>query len=168
MNWFKLTLDKSGAILTCEQVDAAEKNGTLTCYIQATTKVEACSDAKKWYQNRSCLRAASNRKGREARRLAGLCVDCGNSPVLKKRKTCDRCVNRRRQRRDDIKNGIRAVRAPLSPEQALAAQKASAARWGKRRISASTVLEILDRAGPDALRRWLVELIEKGEAAPPF
>lgn len=168
MNWFKLTLDKSGAILACEQVAAAEKDGKLTCYMQATTKAEACSAAKEWYRKVKDRTEACRKLRHAARKAAGLCLDCGVKAPESFRVLCATCLEAKRKRDARHRAGLSKPQGSLTAEQVKKNCRLTQKRCDARRVRAGTVLEILDRVGPDALRRWLVELIEKGAAAPPF
>lgn len=48
MMWWRVELDKAGAILKVEQVEAREKGTSRICFVEANSKAEACSEAKAW------------------------------------------------------------------------------------------------------------------------
>lgn len=77
MNWFRVELDKSGAILRCEQVEAKEAGGRFVRFIEATTKAEACSAAKAWHEAHKAkdrARQAAVRRAKAARKECRQCT----------------------------------------------------------------------------------------------
>lgn len=169
--FWRVELDKSGAILTCDLVPDQGKNGGRVIFVEAETKATACSNAKAWHERRKTLRARCDKKRSDdlkARRKAGLCTVCGRPAGPGKRpyygqtvsaSVCQPCSTTLAARRTERENGaapkMRAHR--ISPEEAVV----SALRTRKLRLGLGTVLKKFDALGPVAFREWLVAEIQR-------
>lgn len=170
--WFKVTLDKTGAILSCEEVDAAERSGKLVRYIESLDKAGACSEAKAWHERLRARDRERCRRRHAERDARGLCRQCGKSPRDTKL-YCRACVDRKNKRRRDLRNGIGEPprKWSESAEEARSKQLASQrARHSQRKAThpelyvqmlACVVLREFDALGPKRFRAWLVSEIER-------
>jgi hypothetical protein len=181
--WWKLTLDKSGAILSCEQVDQVEANGKLTCYVQATGKVDACARTKAWWEARKARKLAYKTQRRAALAAKGLCR-CGRRPPKPGGKACQDCLTlgaaQLKRSRDRQKGLDVPLKAPRYATEAAAieayrnaerASKQKNAGPNKRAglhcfLRGHIVLAQFDALGPEAFRAWLVQKIEDSKGTP--
>src|SRR3989304_4796467 len=94
MMWWRVELDKSGAILKVEQVEAsiayAIAGSKHVRFVEANSKAEACSDVKAWYAKYQANRCARSKRYHEKRKAAGLCVRGGKAGRPGK-KWCQKC-----------------------------------------------------------------------------
>jgi hypothetical protein len=159
MMWWRIELDKSGAIKTCEQVELAAKSTSLVRFVEANSKAEACSDVKSWHR-RYLEKARERTRSRiESARAKGMCVGCKARPAKAHRSTCQRCLDQTVKRRRDVRNGA-PVRVLLTPEQAQAHVRESKERARRNRVLIEC-LKQFDARGPEAFRAWLVAEIER-------
>jgi len=155
--WFRIELDSSGAILSCAEVELAERQGRLVRYVEAPNKTEACSSVKQWNERR--LRAmVEKRQAIVARRHAeGKCTEC-ESLALAGAKMCQIHLERHRaygkRDRERLKQGTNPGRKRLTPEMARLIHIEPAIRVSK-------IIFELDRLGPVAFRAWLVSLLRE-------
>lgn len=157
--WFKIEMGADGAILSCTEVEAKGKNGSVTRYYEALSKEGACNRAKEWYAHR----AATDRKRYVAAKATGLCVcGCGNPPRPGKT-TCQAAIDRRELLRLERKAGRPPLRTfHATPEASMAAHRASEQRRGGSTGSVfRKCLKHFDKLGPEAFRAWLVSEIER-------
>jgi hypothetical protein len=174
VNWWKVELDKSGAILTCEHVDAVAKGNRLLAFVQASTKAEACSAAKMWWAAQQAKRRAWN-VSREARLLqAGLCKVCGRNANVTGRKRCEPCLARRRERDVQIYHGApKLVERHSGEDAAMLAYQRQQREYAKRKnaedprcqLRWSALVEKFDALGPEAFRAWLASNIPEQAVA---
>jgi hypothetical protein len=165
MLWWKVTLDKTGAILSVEQVAERSKDGKLTCYVEALDKAGACEHAKRWHANYCAKnRARMNRKHAE-RKAAGACVDCGAVPEEGLARCC-RCRERNRI------NSLRHSRGlsvplrvtPIEEQRARLTRNSRIAALRKCNLSWRSLAHKFDSLGPEGFRAWLDEKALECEA----
>lgn len=90
--WFRIELDKTGAVLSCEQVESSASNGKHVRYVEADDKTKALVLVAAWYKQSEYAR--SRRIAiRTSRERHGLCVQCGD-PLTDGR--CETCREKRR------------------------------------------------------------------------
>lgn len=53
--WWRVELNKDGGISTVTEVEQASKGTRLVCFVQATTRADACSRAKEWWVKRRAV-----------------------------------------------------------------------------------------------------------------
>jgi hypothetical protein len=141
MNWFRVELDRSGAILRCTQIEAVEENKRLVCYVQAVDKAEACSKAKSWSAERIAARKATFQR----RRDEGKCARC-ERPAVPGQKTC---------------SAHRPLSAAARANQQAAWDRAAAREAAKEACGElPRILRRFDALGPEKFRSWLVAEIE--------
>lgn len=173
MNWWKVTLDSSGAILTCEHVEAVAKGTARVAYVQASTKAEACSNAKLWWEARKLRNKSRLQQRRDTARAAGLCTICCKRPSGRTLK-CEPCRERFNARAAELKQG----REPRfyqfeTPEAAKAAEReVSRRKYEKRKIARprcqmrySALWDTLHELGLEGFRNWLAERMAPAERA---
>lgn len=174
MNWWRVELDASGAILSCEAVEAKTKGTKHVRFVEASSKAEACSFAKAWHEKYKAGLRASHAIRAARCKEAGRCIRCTTTNVA----GSPYCVAHRERSaalRRLSDSGQAKARVYLTPAQALAAHRAStavAAEAGRLRgdlckIDTPQLIKLLDKLdteGPYALRAWLVETIERRQA----
>lgn len=157
--WFRIELDGTGAILSCTEVELAEKQGRLVRFVEAPDKAGACSSVKQWYEHR-CRTMVEKRQVMIARRHAeGKCTDC-EKPSAPGVKMCQTHIERRRaygkrdrmRARGEAPPPERPIR--LEPRIAYLAQCEPA-------LKASRIIFELDRLGPVAFRAWVMSLLRE-------
>lgn len=177
MFWWRVELDKSGAILTCDYVADKGRNGGRVIFVEADTKANACTAAKAWHR-----RFIEYQRGRsakyEARNIAaGLCAKCRapKPPERLAKRQCADCTARQIARAKAVKAGLVEKKHKPTDEELVerharyierapvrrAASEACAKRRAKRTVSLVALLELLDKVGPTAFRAWLVTEIEQ-------
>lgn len=159
--WFRIELDKSGAILKCDQVDQGFTGTKFVRFVEAETKAAACSDVKAWYENR-LLKARMDNARRAAIQLnAGLCrALCCKQPPAEGRTKCKKhlaaeAVNALRCKRGETK---KQTRCPEKRKQSVIAS----GRLGGAYFP--TILKKFDELGSVQFRAWLVSEIERRSA----
>jgi len=159
--WWRVELDKLGAILNCVQVSEPDKGSRLLAFVQGDTKEQACSNVKDWYRKFRAQQLASKQRRDARRKAAGLCTYCGHLPARPGRKTCLGCSKKKYQmERAWHERGCVPKYAPADPVQV---RERYMALHGLS-VHAPTVLRQFDELGPMAFRRWLVTLIEDRRA----
>ena len=159
--WWKVALDKDGAILSCEQADCVKKGTSLITYVQANSKVEACSFAKAWLANRRSKQNAAEKARNDRCRAQGLCIKCRRNPLITKNhcRECADYIAAAVQRSEARKRGenVPLKRAETSAEQQLirARQKAKMKSFKPKRI-----LELFDKLGPKDFRAYFQGLAD--------
>jgi hypothetical protein len=155
VNWWKVSLDKDGTILGCEQVDEAARGSKLICYIQATSKVDAvCKkySARIYAQHKDagqCTRSPCKNPARPGRVT---CAGCAHAINVQ-------CAQRRARRKG---GDLTDRRKTSTPEARREAELETKRRWRKDKITlfGHIVLREFDARGPEGFRAWLVEQIE--------
>jgi hypothetical protein len=173
MNWWKVTLDSSGAILTCEQVDTVSKGTSRVTYVQATCKAEACSAAKFWWDRVKAHNRARAAERKLAKRSRGLCETCGKTPPETKRRKCRRCLDRLNERAQARLAGAPRIRPTYaSAEEAHRVnlenqRKYRESRRAERRCNLryTDLLRKFDEIGPAAFRAWLASRAVSSDSA---
>jgi|SRR6188508_316119 len=155
--FWKVEIDKEGSILSCETVASIGKNGSRVIYVEAETKVDACTNAKAWHEHKKAYMRTFTKERRDKRIRDGMCTGCGKNRAREGRRTCTTCANSQSAR--DKSGG--AGRELLTPEEAARRQEAQSTDWRRRRggSKGSTlrgVLHKFDEMNPDTFRLWLV------------
>jgi hypothetical protein len=172
MLWWRVEFTAEGGIKSCEQVEAVQKNKGLVCFISATTKVDACADAKAWHEQRKAKHRALSAKYNQARLDKGLCQKCGREPRRPGRKTGQKChdatIRCQRERAAGRPCATAVYETPQAAQQAILTKlKERRARWKKKHghceLWAHIVLKQFDALGPEAFRAWLVQKIEESK-----
>ncbi len=173
--WWRVELDSTGAILTCDFVPDKGRNGGHVIFVEASTKPLACSAAKAWHQ-RKLARVAVNLRGmRDKRRADGVCTRC-SAPMAPERmgKTrCHACVDDQRAGRREQKSAGRH-RKVLSAEEIRENARICQRRINRRRCERTwqSLLDQFDRLGSNAFRAWLVaeiaQRLDVAEQAQPI
>lgn len=149
--WFKIELDKSGAITSCEQVAAAFNGSKYLRYVEAETKAQACSDVKAWYEKYSARRLEKKRALDELIASKTTCSKCSRAPW---RAGATRCSEHRFRA-----NGGRLERVAMPAAAESTADRASRElRDLYRHMTKRMWLDILgklDALGPAGFRSWL-------------
>lgn len=181
MRWWRVELGKDGAIKSCEEVDETSKQGRHVRFVEAQTKAEACSYAKKWYAKNL---ERDRKRGREKRKILqeqGLCTSCGKRP-LETKHLCICCRDRINRRRNERYAGSSLlINLDGNPERHLEMRRQTKLRFEKRQrervkeqlgaaYAISTVRffkRLFDKLGPERFRAKLCEVVpdEKAEAA---
>lgn len=161
--WFRVELDKAGAILTCEEVAGTTAPSRFVRYIEAPDKAKACSLAKQWWELQLQRCRDAKARLRERRIAGGQCSEC-ETPALAGRRMCTRHAQAvtaaaartaARRKSGDVRD---LRRGDKTPEQRLAFHQ-------ERSLKVSVVLRELDRRGADGLRQWLVSMLTGQENA---
>lgn len=155
--FWRVEIDNEGGIFSCDAADAMGRNGRRVIYVEAETKVEACSRAKSWHEHKKDYMRTLSKERRERRIRDGLCVQCGKARSREGRRTCTGCANNQSAR---DKAGP-AGREALTPEEAMRRQQEQSKSWHKRRggskgTTLRTVLRQFDQLNGDDFRHWLV------------
>lgn len=171
--WFRIELDKTGAILTCEETGEALRSGRYIRYIEADNKAAACSFAKQWYEKRKAWRRKSDKKLQDTRRAAGLCRSCTQPVCAASIKFCEYHLelSKIHQRR-----WARGEAVPIPVADPVAARERELTRLREKyqeRRMALTPRQVLAKYDEldgrrSAFRAWLVMLtapFEQAEAA---
>lgn len=159
--WWRVELDESGSVLTCEAVAGPAKGGRLLAYVQGATLAEAKLNVKSWYLRYRAQQAAYAQRRFDKRREAGLCprdyACCTGLPEDGK-KTCRACREAKAaQRRRYEEHG--RTRPKANPAQA---RLNWARHRGNKRLTALSVLKQFDTLGPTRFREWLLNQINEG------
>lgn len=87
MNWWRVELDATGAILKCDSVEKREAGNKYIRYVEAASAAEAVKGAKLWWSGWQEYLLSMKSPTYEARRLANQCVVCASplEPFLKQR-----------------------------------------------------------------------------------
>jgi hypothetical protein len=181
LTWWRGELNKDGGISTLTEVGQASKGSKLVCYVQATTRAEACSKIKAWWERRKGLIRSSSLRVRERRIAAGLCPTCGKAPCAPDRALCGPCLQAAVVRAEKVRRRKKGEHIPHAPgwrrfssaeeaaEAASARRRAQRDKHGHVNVFAPTVLKKFDELGPVKFREWLVGIIESAkirEAVP--
>lgn len=180
LTWWRVELDKDGGIKTVTEVEEASKGAKLVCFVQATTRAEACSAAVNWWRNRVAKMRANLNERYSKNISAGVCGVCAGPLAETSSRVCQKHLQ---QRRDAWKRNYRRSRGDevplLSPrykdaDQAAAALRESVTRSEERNrhlhperhrvVLAVTALKRFDELGPVEFRKWLVGIIEAAKA----
>lgn len=163
--WFRIELDNTGAILSCEETGAALRNGRYVRYVEADTKAAACSFAKQWYENRKEWRRKSDKKLQQGRRAAGLCRSCPQPVCGDSVRFCQRHLDMNKAHQRRWAKGETTPVAPVDPTVARDRELARMRDKRRERRVALTPRQVLSkydeldgRASP--FRSWLVMLSE--------
>lgn len=166
MIWWRIELDSSGAIRSCEQVEANAKNTNLVRFVEASTKAEACSSAKQWWERRKAAQRAARKSLKFERLERGLCL-CGK-PIAANRSQsrCEGCLNDFNEWRSKQRAGETTPRTAADPVRSRENIRKSNARNFKKRGGSAGVylrrcLKQFDNLGPEKFRAWLVSEIER-------
>ena len=113
MQWWKVTVNSSGRMVSCEAVAkcCTDGEGNRVYYLQAARQIDAEAQAYQRYK-------ASQREKSQARRVdhrsKGTCADCGEPSELAHCRRCLDIAQRSRERSESKKLGIPV--APLPPK----------------------------------------------------
>jgi hypothetical protein len=173
--FFRIELDKTGAILSCSEVEASEKGGKFVRYVEALDAAGACEQVNAWWAARKAAHRASGAARVAARRAAGVCIDCAKPAVVgRARCSAHMRANYEGQLRAIARSAGESVprmRAPTaeSAQQALARSRLHGARAvaknGRHTESAyRRCLAHFDKLSPKQFRAWLVGKISALEA----
>jgi len=90
--WWRVELDKTGAILSCEHAAMGFTGSRYIRFVEAETKHAACTDAKTWWLLRSERRAGTDRQYRARRKAEGTCINGkGHGPPEPGKTRCANC-----------------------------------------------------------------------------
>lgn len=154
MNWWRVELDESGAILKCDQVEAGKiGSATRITYVRANTSAEACEYAKQWAERKNAADRERAKKRYEKRRAAGLCAHCGRHAGGGA--TCAECKAAAKHR----PRATQPRKARRSPVEQLEAARIAARRDQFMRLPLTAILREFDRRTPADFRNWLVREI---------
>lgn len=172
--WFRIELDKAGAIRSCEQVAQGFDGSKYIRYVEAETKADACSRTKEWWARRRALDSERSKQTRLRRIASGLCeVGCKRRP-RPGHLTCAECASAKKKRSRDrlqrLRDGNTAnLRLAADGEEgrlkrerenvARGQQMASARAGGHMAAIYLRLLMKLDEWGPERFRAWLIEHI---------
>lgn len=166
--FFRVELDKTGAILSCSEVEASEKNGRFVRYVEALDNAGAVEQVKAWWTTIKAANAARSAARRDMLRSAKRCLDC--SAAAPNSSYCDSCNELRAARKRDLRAGAPLIRPhSKTAAEASARRKASYAKHVATKgmpIEATyrSCLSHFDKLGPKQYRAWLVGKIAALEA----
>jgi hypothetical protein len=171
MLWWRVEFTGEGGIKSCDQVEAVQKNKGLVCYIQATTKAQACQDAKTWVNGYRERKREDSRRRMARAVAAGKCAQCKTRPSRPNKKTCQFCIDRTMRAQRERAEGRPKIETKL-PDHVIFER-----RFDKRlreqanghycQLRAHIVLQQFDALSPEAFRAWLVEKIEASKVISP-
>lgn len=170
--WWRVELDKQGAILSCAHVEMSGSSRGRIRFVEADSDAQACSRGLSSYR-RSLERSRSAAKRmREARRAAGECIRCG---IKSAGSLCESCLRLERERAKDLREGADPVRNSYPSEELAAEAHAARVKAGRLRFSdrhkgrpayeLKTLLAKFDSMEHAAFRDYLVERIGSLERA---
>lgn len=182
--WFKVSLRKDGAVISCDPVAESSLNGERNLFIEASSKEEAIQKAKadwtKW-RDRKLIQAKAR----------GLCEECFARPRKTGAIRCQICLTKRANKKrdsrardrlpDDVRRGLEPARLDeIRLNRQISMEIGSAIGNGIRSSAAdqrldsrglkpqaytpSTLLRYVARAydrDPEGFRDWLEQEIEK-------
>lgn len=171
--WWRIELDKSGAILSCAHVEMSGTSRGRIRFVEADSDAEACSRSVDGYRRSLLYHREKGATLRAAQTARGLCCIsyCKNEPEHGKKRCKEHAAignaNSRRWRSGEARAN--------HPSEDLAAEARAADR---RRVTRKArdekggeaglrvvLLSKFDTLGPVAFRAWLVAGIEKFNAA---
>lgn len=152
--WFRIELDNTGAILSCVEVELAERQNRFVRFVEAPDKAGACTSVKDWYAAR-CRKMVLAKQEKTARRHSeGRCTEC-ETPAAPGGKMCARHIELRRSYGKEKRRREReGIAPPLRGNAQLTYLVAH-----EPQLRASRVLYEFDKRGPEGFRVWLVELL---------
>lgn len=150
--WFRIELDKSGAILACTQVEMSEAGGKLVRYVEAETKTEACKGVKAWFADRKAKQERCRVAKQAERKQRGHCSRCDRKATHGP--LCGIHHARLQENRRRFREGKTEPRKELTPREAREAYENN-----RIRMALPRVLREFDARGPEAFRAWLVSEI---------
>jgi len=158
--FWKVELLKDGSISSVEPCEAKGRNGTDVIYVEADTKPEACSQAKRWWQLKKDRTLRSTRNRAERAKSMGKCSACMRLPSRPGRMTCVACAERKAQRAREVRAGAE-VKKPMPRDRAWESWKqhkeaSRQRRGGPKGMFLRGVLRRFDEMGPEAFREWVV------------
>lgn len=171
--WFRIEQDASGAILSCEEVDAKGRKGAHVRYYEALDKASACSAAMGWYAAYTQVKREKSRTRRTKFAELGLCSSCSRpkEPGREDVQVCKMCAARAAERQRATK-GRRE--SPLRPARLGAdefvrrmtgvsepAKRRALPRQSQQCRHYVAMLEKFDRVTPNHFRTWLVGAITR-------
>jgi hypothetical protein len=171
--WWRVELDKTGAILNCELSAGAHEKQRLVTYIEAETKAEACSGATAWYARRLAGYAKNSKTRREKRTREGKCIRC-SQPKEATRMQLLLCLRCKALAAEAEARGAGTPRPARNADEQRQAFLATMERCKRRRAQANVslvgLLERFDAGGPERFREWLVAEIQRrsGRDAEPM
>jgi hypothetical protein len=180
MMWWRVEFTGEGGIKSCDQVEATQKGKGRVCFVQASSKAEACDRAKVWHSAILKAKREYNSTRRAKLKAQGVCTACAMRPARPNRKTCAECgkrlaeTSKRTHERSQGKEVPFLVPAPpTDSKEARARFEASQTAFrlkekaaGRRcSLYAHTILAEFDARGPEAFRAWLVEKIEASKTS---
>ena len=176
--WFKIELEKDGAIKTCVEVGVSLCEGRHVLYIEADSKEKACAQVAALWRARLARDYARKRAWRDAQTAKGQCTKCV-TPAKPGARMCQRHLDIMKQRDREIRTGQRQAKKlyrinKLSDEQLISVREGhmEAERVRKRKITMlarngreTTLRECLHRfdQSRETFRNWLVAEIAKHE-----
>ena len=170
MRWWRVELGKDGAIKSCDEVEQTSKQGRHVRFVEAPTKADACSFAKRWVENHKKVEHERNlRRAKEAKEK-GLCSRCRVNKAAAGISTCGPCLKKRNSPR---------VRPPAfkgSPEEVMEHKLGLRRERNKERrkfvakvIGANVdpsviavIKRLFDELGPERFRAKLCEVVPDG------
>ncbi len=163
--WWRVELDRDGSIKTCSEIEYASTPERYVRFIQASTRVEACSVAKEWWARRSSRSSACSQARRLELKVAGRCTRCRERPLCNATH-CVRCRDIVNRRNRDLRAGAEREKKALDPVEAQARERASHLKFRESHPERYATLRFVaalkkfDELGPQKFREWLVERIE--------
>lgn len=147
--WFRVEHDKDGNILSCEEVDAKGRAGSVVRFYEAANKADACSQAKAWWERRLQQNREYQRQRRQNNARTGRCQDHGCALP------CARCAKKRADYRERAKLGIQLKPQHREAEDALAAKREAGTRYRRWLIDIRLVAEKHAALSAESFARWL-------------
>ena len=149
--WFRLELDNTGAILSCTEVELAERQNRFVRFVEARDKAEACTSVKQWYERHRQRRRDGDRLGRSLRLMQGKCARC-KQPAAPGLTVCESHRVKENSARKERRRNPRPKADPMTPQLAYLVHH-------EPQLRASRVLYEFDKRGPEGFRDWLVALL---------
>jgi hypothetical protein len=169
LKWFRIEQDASGAILSCEEVEAKGRRGAHVRYYEAVDKAAACDAAKAWYERYLMRRREYARKRREdpavrasaaastssryqKLRAAGLCTSCGTNPLATQWR-CTECHARQREAKRRRKDCLPPL--PRKPGNVVSAERQRAQYEASNRLCHARVVSAWGSSGAHQISLFL-------------
>jgi hypothetical protein len=166
--WWRVEKDKTGAILSCKEVEASETGSKLVCFVEAIDAAEAVRKAAEWHSTVIAKTRARAKADFDHRKSIGLCVHSGCKQRAVEDRT--RCAAHLEY---NSKAGIRhrageSKRQATSPVEQFEKHKANQKksylrRGGSRATTLRVVLQKIDSQPLGEVRAWLVSEISRLE-----
>jgi hypothetical protein len=165
--WWRVEVNAKGDVTGCTNVEGSLKRTARVLYVQATTKVEACAEAKRWYERKLAKQREINRRNEARRKAAGKCRSCRNPLAPNSVRFCAAHLEKGREYQRRFYSGEAPPRQPVDPLAVHEREKALRRRKSMMRVSLIVILQNFDRLDGrmhSPFRQWLVlEIGARGE-----